>query len=360
MKPIALALLALAALAAVPLAAAVPPPPPTAVRPVTETVDGIRIVDDYRWLEGDDSDPKAMGAMTPEVAAWTDAQNAYTRSILDHLPGRKALEDALRPLMEVGAVSAPVMRGDRYFYFEARGRPEPGLALPADGQAGTPRLLLDPAKLDASGLTTIAWMRPIADGKLLAYGTYRAGDENSTLHLLDVDADRTEPLTIADKTIGVDWLPDASGFVYRNLANVEDPYSGQVLFHRMGTDVAADRLVIRQYTDGRERQARPHVRPLRQPLPRRPLAPPGLLDRHRPANDVWVADLGPFLAGGELERGPVVVGGEGRPAAPSTATRSSWRPTNGRPERGGRRRRPRTTRALRTGSDAGPRAQGRA
>src|SRR5512140_1173429 len=99
--------LACSCLAAAPLLAA---PPPSAVRPVTDTLHGESITDPYRWLEGD-----AKGGVTPEVAAWTDAQNAYTRSIVDNLPGRKAVEKRLRELMEDGLVSLPHMAGSRYF-----------------------------------------------------------------------------------------------------------------------------------------------------------------------------------------------------------------------------------------------------
>ena len=89
--------------------APMPPVPETRVDPVVETIHGKKIVDPYRWLEGDNADANRMGQVTPEVAAWTDAENAYTRSILDHLPGRKALEDRIRPLMEIGAVSTPTV-----------------------------------------------------------------------------------------------------------------------------------------------------------------------------------------------------------------------------------------------------------
>ena len=56
-------------------------PPVTKTVPVKEMVQGTEIVDPYRWLEGDNADPDDMGKVTPEVAAWTDAQNAYTRSV---------------------------------------------------------------------------------------------------------------------------------------------------------------------------------------------------------------------------------------------------------------------------------------
>ena len=116
-------------------------PPATRVEPVRETLHGVEVLDNYRWLEGDNSNPERMGQVTPEVGAWTDLQNAHTRSVLDNLPGRKALEEQLRPLM-----------------------------------------------------------------------------------------------------------PDGSGFVYQNLEDPKDPYSGRVLYHHMGTDVAADPILLRQYT----------------------------------------------------------------------------------------------------------------
>ena len=113
----AVALLLPASLAGPALAEA----PPSRVDPVIDRLHGVEVVDPYRWLEGDNSDPAKKGQMTPEVAAWTDAQNAHTRSVLDALPGRRALEERLRPLMEVGSVSKPEMRGERYFFSRREG-----------------------------------------------------------------------------------------------------------------------------------------------------------------------------------------------------------------------------------------------
>src|SRR4029453_3567276 len=76
-------LLTSTALSLVAAAAWAASPPASRTAPVTETVQGAEIVDPYRWLEGDLTDPKSMGKVTPEVGAWTDAQNAYTRSVLD-------------------------------------------------------------------------------------------------------------------------------------------------------------------------------------------------------------------------------------------------------------------------------------
>ena len=209
-------------------------PPITKAEPVTDTLHGATITDNYRWLEGDNSAPADGQKVTPDVAAWTDAQNAYTRAVLDQLPGRKALEDPLRPLMEIGSVSAPADARHALLLLEARRQPEPAGALLARRRRGTDRVLVDPAALDPSGLTTVEWISPSHGRPAAAYGTYRAGDENTTLHLIEVDTGELLPLEIPSKTQAPDWLPDGSGFVYQNLKNPKDPYSGQVLFHRMG------------------------------------------------------------------------------------------------------------------------------
>ncbi|HVU63007.1 MAG TPA: hypothetical protein VHC70_03455, partial [Phycisphaerales bacterium] len=158
-----------AALCATALAAP-PGPPATEKKPVKETLFGHTLVDDYRWLEGDDSDPNNMGKVTPEVTAWTDAQNAYTRSVLDHLPDRRKLEEELRPLMEVGSVSAPTMKGKYYFYTKREGKENQPRIFVRDSASGEPRVLLDPSLVDYTGLTAIGGMAPSQDGKYLAVG----------------------------------------------------------------------------------------------------------------------------------------------------------------------------------------------
>ncbi|KAB2962725.1 MAG: S9 family peptidase [Thermoanaerobaculia bacterium] len=293
-----------------PASAEVAAPPESRVSPVTETLHGVAVTDPYRWLEGDHSDPERMGRVTPEVAAWTDAQNAHTRARLDALPGRRELEDRLRPLMEVGSVSKPTMRGERYFFTRREGSQNQPVVYWRQGHRGESRTLLDPAALDPSGLTTVTWISPSGDGKLLAYGTYRAGDENATLHLMEVDTGRKLELEIPDKTQAPDWLPDGSGFLYQNLADAADPYSGRVRFHAMGTDPRQDPVLFRQYTREENEKLATTWGPF------------GSLSRDgrwlvlgystsTRSNDLWVADFEAWRRSGVLERKEVTVGGDG-------------------------------------------------
>ena len=287
-----------------------PKPPASRLEPVTETLHGVEIVDNYRWLEGDNSNPERMGQVTPEVGTWTDQQNAYTRSVLDSLPGRKELEAKLRPLMEVGSVSTPMVRGERYFFSRREGAQNQPSYFWRQGYKGESKLLLDPAKLDPSGLTTITWISPSQDGKLVAYGTYKSGDENTTLHLMEVDSGKVQALEIPNKTQGPDWMPDGSGFLYQNLKDPKDPYSGQVLYHRMGTAVAADPILFRQFTKEEDEKLATTW------------GPGGSLSRDGKwltlvywtgtrSNDLWVADFAKFLATGKLEKRDIAVGQDG-------------------------------------------------
>ncbi|MEO8275450.1 MAG: prolyl oligopeptidase family serine peptidase [Thermoanaerobaculia bacterium] len=291
-------------------AQAVVAPPPTRIEAVRETLHGVENVDNYRWLEGDNSNPDHMGQVTPEVGAWTDAQDAYTRSVLDHLPGRKALEDQLRPLMEIGSVTPPTIRGGRYFFAKREGTQNQASWFWRSGSKGENHLLLDPAVLDASGLTTITWISPSEDGKSVAYGTYKSGDENTTLHLLNVDSGKLDPLQIPNKTQAPNWMPDGSGFLYQNLADPKDPYSGRVLYHRMGTEVAKDPVLLRQFTKAENEKLATTW------------GPGGNLSRDgrwlvlayatsTRSNDLWVADFAHYLSTGELVKHDIATGKDG-------------------------------------------------
>ncbi len=301
----ALLALALPAVAAPPVA-----PPPTEARPVTDVLHGESIIDPYRWLEGD-----AKGAQTPEVAAWTDAQLAYTRQVLDNLPGRKDVEARLRELMEVGSVGAPRMRGDRYFYGRREGNENQARVFVRNGFDGTPRLLLDPNTLDAKGLVTIAWTEPDPSGKLLAFGMYRAGDENATLYVLDVDSGRWLADEIPGKVSGIDWLPDSSGFFYRNLENAKDPYSGQVMFHRLASHPRQDVRLFRQLTKAENAKLATTYGP---GFSASEDGRWGLLSyaTGTSTNDLWAVDLDRWARTGEFVKTDVIVGSESTSRGP--------------------------------------------
>lgn len=286
-------------------------PPTTPVRTVTDTVHGQQITDDYRWLEGETSDPAQMGKVTDEVSAWTDQQNAYTRSVLDNLPGRKALEDQMRPLMEIGSVSAPIMRGPWYFYTKREGKenqPKVYVRMTGpDGKPTPPRVLIDPAQIDPSGLTALGGIFPSQNGAAVGIGLYRAGDENTTIYVIETATGRWLNEEVPGKASIIEWLPDHSGFFYRCLGDVKNPYSGQIRLHRLGTHPKGDPLLFRQYT------------PQENAKLATTWGPGADVSRDgkwmvltywtgTSSNDIWVIDLDKWRADGKFEMREVKVG----------------------------------------------------
>jgi prolyl oligopeptidase len=281
--------------------AAAPNLPSTPRRPVTESFSGQEIVDPYRWLEGDEA-----GHVTPEVAAWTDQQNAHTRDVLDHLPGRTKVEARLKELMELPSTGLPHMRRNRYFYSHREGSQNQSSLFLREGIDGQPRLLLDPNSLDPNGLVTLSWFEPNPTGSLLAFGTFRSGDENSVAKVLNVDTGQWLADEIPGKVGNVQWLPDSSGFFYHCLADLKNPYSGQIKFHRLGENNRADALLFEQYKTG----------PLATTWgPDYSISPDArwfLLSyaTSTKSNDLWVVDLDRWVRTREFITTPIITGAD--------------------------------------------------
>lgn len=301
-------------LCAVTLAAfpAMAQPPATEQRPVEDHLHGTTIVDPFRWLEGDNSNPARMGLMNDEVGEWTESQNAYTRERLGSIAGREALEARLRELMETPSVGTPNVRGNRYFYGKREGNQAQAVIYVREGFDGEDRELLNPNKLSEDGLLTVSWTQPNHEGTLMAFGMYRAGDENSTLYVLDVETGGWLTERIPGKVGGCQWVPgstaDSGGFFYRKLSDVNNPYSGVMKFHEMGTPHDQDAVLFEQETEG-------------------PLAttwgPYGTVDRDvrwmvksywtgTKANDLWVINLDHWRETGEWIEQELLLDSNGR------------------------------------------------
>ncbi len=93
--------------------AKVPDGPPVAEsKPVADFFHGTRVIDSYRWLEKSDS---------PATQKWVEEENAYTRALLDPLPGREAIHKRLTELLSIGIVTPPQIAGRYYFYTKREG-----------------------------------------------------------------------------------------------------------------------------------------------------------------------------------------------------------------------------------------------
>ena len=263
---------------------------------MTETIHGQQVADPYRWLEADSA----------EVIAWTQAQNRYTRAGLDAIPGRKAIEDRLVPLIQIGSVGAPVIRGNRYFYARRAANQDRPAVFVRDGALGGERLLIDPAKPMDADLPEATWFSPSPDGRLLAIGSAEMGTGVGTLRLMNVDDGTLLPDRIPAALEGAQWLADSTGFLYDALAGDATSPLRQGALHIIGAS-SADAVLYRQ-------APRPPGAPVDPSTgPSATLSRDGkwlLLSywRDPQTNDVWLAALDAFRARGPRAAVPVSIG----------------------------------------------------
>jgi prolyl oligopeptidase len=230
------------------------PYPPARTDNVVDTLHGVEVRDPYRWLEDADS---------PAVNDWVERQNQYTRSVLEPLADRDRVHARLDALLRIGSIGTPAPRRGRYFYTRRDGTQNQPVLYVREGLRGPDRALVDPNTLAADGTVALDWWYPSRDGKLLAYGLSRDGNEQSTLHVLDATTGQPLPDTIArTRACSVAWLPDASGFYYTrypaagSVPKGEDNYHRHVFLHRLGDDPAQDAEV---FGEGRKAEDWPNV-----------------------------------------------------------------------------------------------------
>ncbi|HEY0711449.1 MAG TPA: hypothetical protein VGF45_02170, partial [Polyangia bacterium] len=234
----------------------------TRTETVVDVMHGVRVADPYRWLENADA---------PEVAAWTAQQNAVMRKVLDAVPGRKAIEERLWQLHEIGSLGVPVVKGKgknrNYFYTRRTGKQnQPVLYVRKGGALADPsgdRVLVDVNKLAADGTKALDWWQPSEDGRRVAYGVSSNGDENSVLHVVDVATGRDLADVIPrTRAASVAWQPDGKGFFYTRYPDPgsvpagEDTYHRHVYLHRLGSDPKGDRKI---FGEGRDLKDWPSV-----------------------------------------------------------------------------------------------------
>jgi len=180
--------------------------PETRTDTVTETIHGVEIVDPYRWLENQDSS---------DTRAWIDAQNEYTHSILDELPGRDKLEKRLTELIKTDRISIPTEQNGRYFLRKRAADQEQWVIYMREGLDGEDEVLIDPHPMSEDHTTSVRMIDVSKDGTLMVYGIQEGGEDEMSVRIFDVD----ERQDVADQLpkaryFGVSLKPDKSGFYY--------------------------------------------------------------------------------------------------------------------------------------------------
>ena len=232
------------------IAAAVPP---TDKKPVTDQYHGMKIVDDYRWLEE---------AGSPAVKAWTGTQNKHSRAWLD---GRSERADIEKQLTAMYAKDTPshnglVSRPGQIFALKFQPPKQQRLlvTMKSVDELASERVVLDPNELEPKGQVAMDWFVPSPDGKLIAVCLSKNGSEDGTLHFIRTETGESLPDKIAHVQYptgggSVAWLPDSSGVYYTRYPHkggrpeADLHFYQQIYFHKLGTAAETD-----EYSAGRD------------------------------------------------------------------------------------------------------------
>src|SRR5580658_2273680 len=117
-------------------------PPSTDKRPVTDDYHGVKVTDDYRWLENwSDS----------AVQAWSAAQNTYARAYLDALPLRKTVAAQLERIYTQRSRRFSALSycgGHLFAMVETPPKEQPALDEISVDDPASARVIVDPPQID--------------------------------------------------------------------------------------------------------------------------------------------------------------------------------------------------------------------
>ncbi len=229
--------------------AQIPKPPDTPKRPVTDEYHGVKVVDNYRWLENWDA---------PETKQWSAAQSSLARQYLDALPARTAIKERFKQLIRA---SSPA-----YYDLQFRGgtlfaqKRDPAHQHPtlvafhsADDPAGA-KVIFDP---NTSGQGSIAMDFYVAslDGKYIAAAMSANGSGDASARVFRVDTgeelkDTVPRVNFATAGGSIAWKADNSGFFYTRYPQGDERppedanFYQQVYFHQLGGNPKEDTYII--------------------------------------------------------------------------------------------------------------------
>jgi len=216
------------------------PFPATKKMPITDKYYGIKVTDDYRWLDD---------LRDPGVRQWNDEQNHYSRALLDRAPARQMIADRLKEIYSDQTTSYYAVQWRQALFAMKRQPPkeQPFLVvLKSADDAASERVAVDPNQINAKGTTAIDFYVPSLNGRLVAVSLSENGSEDGSVHVFEVATGKPLPDVVPRvqfPTAGGDvaWNKDASGFYYTrypqgNERPTEDAnFYQQVYFHKLGT-----------------------------------------------------------------------------------------------------------------------------
>jgi oligopeptidase B len=217
-------------------AGATPAPPVARKIPKVDTVHGDRRQDDYFWLRD-----KA----NPEVAAYLEAENAYTDAVLKPTePFQEALYKEMLGRIKETDEEPPYRKGGFFYYSRTVEGKQYPIYCRKQGSLDAPEQVTLDLNALAEGKKFMALGAYVVsdDGCRLAYSTDDTGFRQYTLFVKDLSSGQTSP-KVAEKVGSVAWAADNKTLFY---TVEEEGTKRQYRLYRHALDAAAHDLVYEE------------------------------------------------------------------------------------------------------------------
>lgn len=214
--------------------------PNTLKTPVVDTYFGEELIDNYRWLEDDNSE---------DTKNWVTRQNELTFSILDKVPFRNELKYRLEQVWNYEKITAPFEEGD-YTYFYKNNGLQNQYVLYRKSRETQEEIFLDPNTFSEDGTTSLSSLSFSKSGNLVAYSISEGGSDWRKIIVLDAIKNKILEDTLVDvKFSGIQWKKE-EGFFYSSydkpkgseLSEMTNQH--KLYFHKLGTSQAEDDLIF--------------------------------------------------------------------------------------------------------------------
>lgn len=189
--------------------------------------------DQFGWLED---------VQSPAVKEWITQQNAGTRSLLDPIPVRAALNNRMRAMSYAAPVMPSLINGK---YFAIRG----GSLVVSDAWNTNGTVLVNPQNFDPRGFGSIADYKISPDGTKVAFALSFYGSDLQDWYVRNL-SDGSDVAGFPLKNIrirGTSWSADSSGLYYTLWPTESENAAGErfnkVYFHSLGARPSEDTLI---------------------------------------------------------------------------------------------------------------------
>ncbi len=229
-----------------------PAPAPAARQPVSRTVHGITLVDDYDWLRASNwrevmRDPSTLPR---NIREWLEGENTYADAFFAPLAElRTKLVKEMRGRIKEDDSAVPAPDGAFAYYNRHREGGQHPLACRKALPDGAEVILLDgDAEADGKAYFQFGGWKHTHDHARLAWSADTSGAELYDIHVRDLATGQDLPDTISDTTGDLLW--NAAGTVLYYIRRDEEHRPSQVFRHVIGTDAGADVLIYEEKDKG--------------------------------------------------------------------------------------------------------------